>query len=280
MCASAPITGQDHIDRKGEIMLWINNYRWAVQRIATLACLLTLGLPQLALGQPAGIDPKAEKLLRVSTDFLAGLKRFSIDTRSTHEVVLFSGQKIQFDNATRVSVQRPNKLRAERTGDLVDQVFYYDGQSLTLYNPGGKVYATIAAPDTLEEMLDFARTKLDIVAPASDLIYKNAYEILTERATTGFVVGKGVIEGVRCDHLAFRAPHVDLQIWIQEGSQPLPRKMVITTRDVDNAPQFTVVVTKWNLAPKLTDGIFSFKPPKGVKQVEFSQVDSSAAAAK
>jgi len=66
-----------------------------------------------------GIDPKAEKLLRASTDYVAGLQRFSIDTRSTLEVVLKSGQKIQFDNATRVSVQRPNKLRAERiTADL------------------------------------------------------------------------------------------------------------------------------------------------------------------
>lgn len=261
-------------------MLGTTRWRWAVKRIAALACLLTLGLPHSVFGQPVGIDPKAEKLLRASTDYVAGLQRFSIDTRSTLDVVLKSGQKIQFDNATRVSVQRPNKLRAERIGDLVNQVIYYDGKSFTLHNPDEKVYATVAAPSTLEEMLDFARTKLDIVAPAADLIYKNAYEILTEGATTGFVVGKGVIEGVRCDHLAFRAPHVDLQIWIQEGGQPLPRKMVITTKDVDNAPQFTVVATKWNLAPKFTDSIFSFKPPKGVQQVEFAPVDSSAAKAK
>ena len=89
-------------------------------------------------------------------------------------------------------------------------------------------------------MLDFARTKLDIVAPAGDLIYRNAYDILMTEVTDGFVVGKAVIEGVRCDHLAFRAPHVDLQIWIQEGSEPLPRKLVITTRDLANAPQFAV----------------------------------------
>ena len=169
-------------------------------------------------------------------DFLASQKQFSVETRSSLEVVLVSGQKIQFDHTARQSVQRPNKLRAERTGDLVDQVFYYDGKSLTLHNPSEKYYATVAAPGTLEEMLDFARSTLDIVAPAGDLVYKNAYEILMTDVTSGFVVGKGVVEGVRCDHLAFRAPHVDWQIWIQEGSQPLPRKLVITTRDVVNAP--------------------------------------------
>ena len=126
-----------------------------------------------------------------------------------------------------------------------------------------------AAPDTLEGMLDFARTKLDIVAPAGDLLYQNAYDILMDGVTDGFVVGKAVIEGVRCDHLAFRAPHVDLQVWIQEGAQPLPRKFVITTRDMANAPQFAVTMTKWNLKPTFGAKTFAFTPPAGAKKVDF-----------
>ena len=166
-------------------------------------------------------------------------------------------------------MQRPNKLRAERTGDLVNQVFIYDGKSLTLYNPQENVYSQVAAPDTLDGMLDFARTKLDIVAPAGDIIAEKAYEILMDEVTDGFVVGKAVIEGVRCDHLAFRAPHVDLQIWIQEGEQPLPRRFVITTRDVVNAPQFAVTVTRWNLEPTFDAQAFGFTPPAGATKVDF-----------
>ena len=59
---------------------------------------------------------------------------------------------------------RPDKLRADRVGDLVEQAFYFDGKSLTIFNPREKYYATVAAPGTLEAMLDFARTTLDIVA--------------------------------------------------------------------------------------------------------------------
>ncbi len=207
-----------------------------IRAAAVAAFLLAAAVPLAALAQPAGIDPQATKLLKASTDFLASQQRFSIDTRNSLEVVLTSGQKIQFDHTARASIQRPNKLRADRTGDLVEQSFYYDGKSLTLHNPAQKYYATVAAPGTLEEMLDLARTQLDIVAPAGDLIYANAYDILMTDVTSGFIVGEGMVEGVRCDHLAFRAPHVDLQIWIQKGSQPLPRKLVITTRDVANAP--------------------------------------------
>jgi hypothetical protein len=78
-----------------------------------------------------------------------------------------------------------------------------------------------------------------------------------------------VIEGARCDHLTFRAPHVDLQIWVQEGAQPLPRKMVINTRDLPKAPQFGVTITKWNLKPTLGAQTFSFTPPAGEKKVDF-----------
>jgi hypothetical protein len=236
-------------------------------RAGAVAALATWMLA--AQAQPAGIDPAAQKLLKASTDFVASQKQFNVDTRNTFEIVLKNGQKLELNHTTRQSVQRPNKLRSERSGDLVNQVFIYDGKSLTLNNLTDKTYAQVAVPDTLEGMLDFARTKLDVIAPAGDLIYKNAYEILMADVTDGMVVGKAVIEGVRCDHLAFRAPHVDWQIWIQEGAQPLPRRLVISTRDVTNVPQFAVTITNWNLKPSFGASTFAFTPPAGAKRIDF-----------
>ena len=218
--------------------------------------------------QSAGIAPEARQVLKASTDFLASQQRFTADTRNTLEIVLTSGQKIEFNSTGYQFVQRPNKLRSERSGDLVEQLFVYDGKSLTLYQPQDKVYAQVAAPATLEEMLDFAREKYDVVAPFGDLLFKNAYDILMDGVTEGLVVGKAVIEGVVCDHLAFRAPDVDWQIWIQEGTQPLPRRIVITTLDLPNAPQFAVTMTRWNLEPAFDAGTFTFTPQAGVKQIE------------
>jgi hypothetical protein len=221
------------------------------------------------LAQAPAIDPAAERLLKASTDFVARQQAFSVDTRNTLEVVLKSGQKIEFNHRASQSVLRPNKLRAQRSGDLVDQHFFYDGKTLTLFNPAAKAFAQVAAPDTLEGMLDFARNKLDIVAPAGDLVYKDAYAILMDGVTEGMVVGKAVIEGVRCDHLAFRAPHVDWQIWIQEGPQPLPRRLLITTRDLPNAPQFGITMTRWNLKPQFGPRHFDFVAPAGAAKVDF-----------
>ncbi len=232
--------------------------------------IVAVGAWSLAVqAQSDGLDPEAQRILKSATDFLARQKQFSVDTRNTLEVVLQSGQKVEFNHTARQSVRRPDKLRAERTGDLVEQRFVYDGRSLTLLNLQNDYYAQVSAPDTLEGMLDFARDSLDIVAPAGDLLYANAYDILMDGVTRSVVVGKAVIEGVRCDHLAFRAPHVDLQVWVQEGRQPLIRRFVITTRDLPNAPQFAVTMTKWNLQPKFGPGTFSFVPPDRQRKIDF-----------
>ncbi len=255
----------------------LTNTTWRSKAWLLAAVLPAVVLPSAATAQPAGIDPQADKLLKASMAFLAAQKRFTVDTRNTIEVVLASGQKLQFGITATGSVQRPDKLRAERKGDLVDQLFLYDGKSLTLYNPGQKYYATVGAPGTLEQMLDFARTSLDVIAPGSDLLYANAYEILMENVTSGFVVGKSVVEGARCDHLAFRGAGVDWQIWIQEGAQPLPRKWLITSTDIAGSPQFDVVMTKWNLAPKFTDQLFAFTSSKDATKVEFLPLGKAGA---
>jgi hypothetical protein len=244
--------------------------------VAALAMLVTAGWPQPGHAQPTGIDPQAEKLLRRMSDYLANRQQFTAKAESTLEVVLTSGQKIQFDSPATLMVSRPNKLRAHRKGDIANQEFFYDGKTLTLYNPGENVYATTAAPPTIDETLDFAREKLDIIAPASELLYKNAAEKMLKESSSGFVVGPSVVGGVKCTHLAFRGSEVDWQIWIEDGDKPLPRKFILTSKKVAGEPQFAVLIRNWDMAPKLTNSEFSFTPPKGAKKIEFLQLTAEA----
>ena len=233
-----------------------------------------------AQAQTESVDAEAARLLKRMTDYLAGLQRFSVDTHNTLEAVLTSGQKVQFVMDATVTVQRPNRLFAERKNSLVDQKFYYDGKTLTLSNPKDKVYATVAAPPTLEAMLDFARERLDIVAPAADLLYADAYEQLMQVTTSGFVVGKTVIDGVRCDQLAFRGADVDWQIWIAEGDRPLPYRYVVTTRGLPAYPEYSVIMTRWDVAPQFTQARFTFTPPAGAKRISFMGAEPGAAPAR
>jgi len=238
--------------------------------------MILAGWPQLGHAQPAGIDPQAEKLLRRMSDYLASRQQFTLKAESTLEAVLTSGQKLQYDSPATLSVSRPNKLHAHRKGDIANQEFFYDGKTLTLFNPRENLYATTAAPPTVDETLDFAREKLDIIAPAAELFYKNAAERMLKESTSGFVVGPSVVASVKCTHLAFRGSEVDWQIWIEDGDKPLPRKFILTSKKVAGEPQFTVIIRNWELAPKLTNQEFSFTPPKGAKKIEFLKLSAEA----
>ena len=132
---------------------------WTARFVALASLLGTTALPGSGLvAPPAGIAPTAVGLLEETTRYLGAQERFAVETRSSIEAVLDSGQKIQFDQAARLSVDRPDKLRAERVGDVLEQVLFYDGETLTLVNPEDGYYATVAAPGTIEQALDFART--------------------------------------------------------------------------------------------------------------------------
>ena len=247
--------------------------------IVALAMLVSAGLPQVIHAQPAGIDPQAEKLLKRMSEYLASRQQFTLKAESTLEAVLTSGQKLQYDSPATLSVSRP-KLHAHRKGDIANQEFFYDGKTLTLYNPRENLYATTAAPATLDEMLDFAREKLDIIAPASELLYKNAAEKMLKESTAGFVVGPSVVGGVKTTQLAFRGGEVDWQIWIDDGDKPLPRKFILSSKKVSGEPQFTVLIRSWDVGAKLSDREFNFTPPKGAKKIEFLKLNAETAGLK
>ena len=226
-----------------------------------------IGLSTSASAQAPNAD--ALKLLKSSTDYVASLQQFTVQSESTIEAVLASGQKIQFNNNASMALMRPNKLIAKREGDIIDQRMYYNGKTFTLYNPDANVYASANVPSTLDGMMDTVRDQFDIIAPASDLLYKNAFDKLTENATTGFIVGQSMVDGVLCNHIAFSSPGTDLQLWIDAGAKPLPRKLVVTSTDVAGAPQFEVRLTKWKLSPNLTAADFEFTAPTGAQKIDF-----------
>jgi hypothetical protein len=83
-------------------------------------------------------------------------------------------------------------------------------------------------------------------------------------------VGSSQIDGVSCEHYAYRQEGADWQVWIQQGDYPLPRKLVITTTTDPARPKYTSVLT-WNLAPSFNDAAFAFVPPKDAQRIMLAE---------
>jgi hypothetical protein len=51
-----------------------------------------------------------------------------------------------------------------------------------------------------------------------DLLLTNAYDELMANVLDAKHIGQGVVDGVECEHLAFRGTDTDWQIWIETGA--------------------------------------------------------------
>ena len=229
-----------------------------------------------ARAQAPAVDPAAVQILKRMTDFLDGLKQFSVNTHNILEELHVSGHRVDYDLSASVTVKRPNKLLAVRTGQLMNQRFLYDGRTLTLYNPSEKVYATKEAPDTIEKMIDLARERIGIVLPAADLIYRNAFPLMMQDVTLAVVVGKPVVRGVKYAHLLFSRPGVDFQIWVTEGKQPWPRRYIVTETGTPALLSVSTILSDWNIAPAVDDAQFKFVPPKGAMAITFVPTEKTS----
>jgi hypothetical protein len=131
---------------------------------------------------------------------------------------------------------------------------------LTLYNPRENLYATSAVPATLDETLDFAREKLDIIAPAAELLYKNAAEKMLKESTSGVCRRPECCRGREDDRSSVSRSGGRLADLDRGRGKSLPRKFILTSTKVTGTPQFTVLIRNWDVTPKLTDQEFRFTP--------------------
>jgi hypothetical protein len=213
------------------------------------------------------IESKAGEVLKQMCDYLKNLQQFSVQAEITEDVLLTSGQRIQYARSVEASVRRPDRLRAESVGDTDDRQLIYDGKTITLLDKTKNFYTTIPAPGDIDAALEHAVQAFNLRAPLADLIYTKSYEYLTEGALSGFYVGQSKVQGITCHHLAFREKDIDWQIWIEDGQTPVPRKFLITDKKTHGL-QFTAVFTKWNTSPQLEDGLFTFVAPEKAEKID------------
>ena len=251
------------------------NIRMATVLFALGVLVLSATVATEVRAQAPAVDPAAVQKLKQMTEFLDGLPQFSVRAQSTLEELHVTGHRVDKDLAVNVTIKRPNKMRAARVGGLMDQRFFYDGKTLTLYNPAEKVYATEAAPDTIERMIDFARETVGVLLPAADLLYRNVFPLLMQDVTLAVVVGKTVVGGVKCDHLLFSRPGVDFQVWIAEGKRPFPRRYVVTETDTPALLSISTDLSDWKTDVAVDDAQFNFVPPKGTSAIPFLLRDAA-----
>ena len=210
--------------------------------------------------------------------YLRSLESFKVQAVTSTDEVLENGQKIQFDKSVELQAKKPAGLRMDVTTPYGNRSFYYDGKTFTLHTAADKFYATIPASGSNGEFIEAVQSKTGANMPLADLFMWGTDEGAGDDIESAIIVGYGNVNGVQCEHYAFRQKQVDWQICIQQGDTPLPLKYVITSKNEEEQPQH-VSVMKWDVAAAPDPKAFTFTPGEGDTKIAFNPVGEKPTAA-
>jgi hypothetical protein len=245
--------------------------RSGIQRPGIVASVLLALLACLAAKrQPAQgpIEPKADEVLRRMSHSLASAKALRFRAHDMVDQLMDNGQKVQFARNLDVAARRPGAMRANVKGDMEDVEYAFSGGKLTIVNERERCYTVQDVPATIDEMFDFLAERYGITAPLADLLFSDPYQAMTGRVRVGQHMGLHYVGQTKCHHLAFRQEGIDWQIWIEDTDRAVPRKVVITYKELPGQPQFIAMLDEWNLAAELSDTTFNLTVPNGYKRVD------------
>jgi hypothetical protein len=228
-----------------------------------VALSLCLGAPS-----PASADADSAKtLLKAMSDYLASQDVISFRFDSVLEIVTTDGQKLGLASSGSAALNRPDKIRAARSGGFADIELIFDGKTLTLLGKGANLYTQVEIPGSIDHLIDELRNTYHRPLPAADLLLSSPYEVLMADVVDIKDLGSGVVGGVECDSLAFRTDEVDWQIWIAHGDSPYPCRYVITTKGMAGSPQYSVQVTDWRTGDEAEADDFAFDNTSNAKEI-------------
>jgi len=216
------------------------------------------------------VEPDAIAALKSMSAYLSSASTLQITSQGSLDVVTNDGQRIQLDGTTDYKIRRPGFV-IDYKSDMKDRRFIYDGKTFTIYSPKLGFYASAPAPATNREALDLVYKKYGIALPLEDLFRwgDGASADRLAAMKSAYRAGTATLDGVETDHYAYREADVDWEVWIQQGDQPVPRKLVIVDRTDASRPTF-IARLDWKVNPAFSDSDFAFVPEGDAKRIELA----------
>jgi peroxiredoxin len=238
------------------------------------------GLASIARAQekPAN-DPKAVQVVEAVGKYYLGLKQFTTDASTVVEITA-GGKSQRSEIAFAAAMERPNKFAMALQRGRGGASMFCDGSKLYTFIPDINAYNEEPAPTDVAGLVKQPVVRQSFLA---QLIDTDPAKSLMEGVTALEYRGVEQLDGRSAHHLAAKQKDIDWELWVDEGEQPLVRKMKVDISRVlaaQGAPSGaqgmdTEVFSKWTVNQPVDAAQFSFTPPAGAKTIEQYQAEES-----
>ena len=211
------------------------------------------------------VYPVASAILMDAYRYLGELDSFSIDALTTNDDIYRDIMIQEFSHQVHIDLQRPDKLRTRRVGDIYNRSSYLSGDSFTMINETFNFYGEVQVPDTIDSALDYLFESYDIKFPLANLLYTDLDKRLAPKKN-GFYFGTPKVDGHVCHHIGFVNEAYEYQLWIEKSDTPLIRKFLI----IDKNEKFDLrssSILRWEINPHFEKDHFLFSPPEEAMEI-------------
>lgn len=240
--------------------------------LRSIALMAALSIAQTGFAQDIAAvrEAKAVEAIQQMSQFIDSLEEYAIKGSSSSDARLPGGLVVSNLQDINVVFDLPGSMHFEKSdGEGTQHLIIHEGH-LTLFNSEEGYYAHAETPEGVEQAVNFAFDELEIDLPLMDLIRKDTFSHLVDtNDSVLFLTDQARVKGVPCDQVAIRSAELDIQIWIQKGETPLPRRLILTSKWSGGAPRF-VADMEWDLSPSIAKDEFDFTPPEGASEIVFA----------
>jgi hypothetical protein len=235
-----------------------------------LGCLCAVSaLPVRAADPEAQSEPpKAADVLRAMSSYLAKAGPVSYHAEVEFDQILPGGPKIRLAGAVDVTAKRPGSLFVNYRDDVSERMVWFQDGRLILLDPVAATYAEVSGPKDIDGMVEKLEKEHGVALPLAELVESDPMAVLMRGVDFSHWVGIHDVDGVFCHHLVLQRPDLELQVFVEVGDKPLPRKLVFEYPLQPGSPQYTAWITEWSFAPPAAN-VFAAKLPEDVARVEF-----------
>ncbi|MBW1646037.1 MAG: DUF2092 domain-containing protein [Deltaproteobacteria bacterium] len=215
-------------------------------------------------GSAGAVDSKA-LLLEMATK-IAQAQRFTVTMMMNYDAVQKTGEKVEFSEKRKITIERPGHLRVDaRQSDGDRSLMIFDGKTIALCSLTHNVYSQTKFTGSVDEAVRFAGGRLGIRIPLARMLVTSFPREIESLMREVYYVERDTLRESPTDHLFIVFDNVDCQVWI--AADKLPRRIVLTYKHDPGQPQFRADFSGWDLEPKIPSQAFVFTPPSGAEKI-------------
>jgi len=219
------------------------------------------------------LPPKVSEVLTRMAEFLESTIMFTGTAIFANDVLQADGHVLEVGGTFDLSVHAPLRAKItiqDRTGS--SSVVILDGETLSV---GADIdnqfyYDSIRQPGDITASLDFLAEDLGVPRPLQGIISANVLAMFAD-VSSGNYVGEATIDGLLCDHLLLHTGTQDIQLWVTQGDQPAPVRLLKIHSESQGQLRESMQFRNWDFSPDLPADLFVLPLPRNAERFQFFQ---------